>query len=164
MDSFQIFGLQMGLTFVVYALIAKWYIAPRLARLPQREALVPLLFSHCFRHLGLVFLLPVVTDPNLPREWAGPVAYGDLIAQGLALLSVIALRAQWGFALILVWVFNIFGAADLLYAYYKGVLLGLQEYKLGSTWYIVTFVSPALIITHYMIFARLLKRQPAPRV
>lgn len=31
MDSFQIFGIQFLLSLILYALIARWYVAPRLA-------------------------------------------------------------------------------------------------------------------------------------
>jgi len=49
MNNFQIFGLQFTLSTLVYALIARWYIAPILARLPLREALPPLLLTHALR-------------------------------------------------------------------------------------------------------------------
>jgi len=43
MSGQQIFGLQVVLTFVVYGLVAKWYVSPRLAPLPLGAALQPLL-------------------------------------------------------------------------------------------------------------------------
>src|SRR5437016_11382665 len=46
MSDFQIFGLQVLLSLIGYGLIAKWYVAPRLATLPRPQALVPLLFPH----------------------------------------------------------------------------------------------------------------------
>src|SRR5712691_11806755 len=60
MTTLQIFGLQFLLSLVVYGLIARWYVAPRLAALPLPSALSPLLFLHAFRHLGMVFLVPTV--------------------------------------------------------------------------------------------------------
>lgn len=107
MDSFQIFGLQTLLSFVIYGLIARWYVAPRLATLPLRDALVPLLFLHTFRHLGLVFQVPAVAGVSLPPSFARPAAYGDLVAALLALLSIVALRSRWRAALSIVWLFNI---------------------------------------------------------
>ena len=47
MDDFQIFGLQFVLSVVVYTLIAKWYVAPRLARLPLHDALIPAAVAPC---------------------------------------------------------------------------------------------------------------------
>ncbi len=164
MGNFEIFGLQFAMTTLVYALAARWYLAPRLAFLPLRDALVPLLLVHALRHLGMTVLVTAVVPPDVPREFAVPLAYGDLLAAGLALLSIAALRARLSFATALVWIFNIVGFADLLNAFYRGTRLDVTRYQLGAAWYIPTFVVPALLVTHIMIFSLLLKRsQPITR-
>lgn len=157
MSDFQIFGIQVVLSLVGYALIAKWYVAPRLATLPLHRALIPLLFPHGFRHLGLVFLVPAVVAPTLPDAFARPAAYGDLLAGVLALLAIIALRSEWAGALPLTWLFNVVGTLDLLYAFYQGRTHAVGPH-LGSAWYIPTFLVPALFVTHFMIFAMLIRR------
>jgi len=157
MDSFQIFGVQFLLSLLVYGLLAKWYVAPALARLPLRDALIPLLVPHAFRHLGLVFLVPAVVAPTLPPAFALPAAYGDLLAGVLALLAMIALRGRWAVAIALAWLANVVGTLDLLYAFYQGIPLNAGVH-MGSAWYIPTFIVPALYVTHFMIFALLLKR------
>jgi len=43
-------------------------------------SLVPLLLVHTLRTLGLVLIVPAVTDPDIPRSFSVPLAYGDLIA------------------------------------------------------------------------------------
>ncbi len=58
LDHTAIFGLQFLLSLIVYALIAKWYVAPWLAGKPVEQALVPLIFPHAFRHIGLFYFLP----------------------------------------------------------------------------------------------------------
>ena len=157
MDSFQIFGIQFLLSLIVYGLLAKWYVAPRLARLPLHDALIPLLVPHAFRHLGLVFLVPAVVAPTMPRPFALPAAYGDLLAGLLALLAMIALRGRLALAFPLAWIFNVVGTLDLLYAFYQGITLDAGRH-MGSAWYIPTFIVPALYVTHFMIFAMLIKR------
>lgn len=157
MDSFQIFGLQFLLSLVVYGLLATWYVAPALARLPLHDALIPLLVPHALRHLGLVFLVPAVVAPTLPRAFALPTAYGDLLAGLLALMAMVALRSRLALALPLAWLFNIVGSLDLLYAFYRGIPLDAGRH-MGSAWYIPTFIVPALFVTHFMIFAMLIKR------
>ena len=157
MDSFQIFGVQFLLSVVVYGLLAKWYVAPALARLPLHDALIPLLVPHAFRHLGLVFLVPAVVAPTLPRAFALPAAYGDLLAWLLALLAMIALRGRLVLGIPLAWLFNVVGTLDLLYAFYQGIPLDAGAH-MGSAWYIPTFIVPALYVTHFMIFAMLVKR------
>ncbi len=156
LDNTAIFGLQFLLSLIVYALIAKWYVAPWLAGKPVEQALVPLIFPHAFRHVGLLFLVPGVVAEPLPPEFANPAAYGDLASGVLALLALIALRGGWRVALPLVWLFNVVGTVDLFYAVFRGLSVGAGE-NMGATWYIPTFIVPALLVTHFMVFARLLR-------
>jgi len=151
-----IFGIQVLVSFVVYILLGRWYVAPRLAALPLHAALMPLVFPHAFRHVGLVFLQPQVVGPDLQREFAVPAAWGDLLAALLAILALIALRNRWSSAIGLVWLFNVVGTLDLIYAVFKGVTLNVV---LHAAYYIPTFAVPALLVTHAMIFTMLLRRR-----
>src|SRR5262249_51051401 len=145
MDSFQIFGLQFFLSLLLYALIAKWFVAPHLALLPLPDALIPLFFLHAFRHLGMVFLVPAVVAPTLPPAFARPASYGALLAALLALVAIVALRARWSAAIPLAWIANVVGTLDLLYAFYQGISRDVGPH-LGSAWYIPTFAVPALYV------------------
>ena len=60
MSPLAIFGLQFVLSLVVMGLLAKWVLAPWLARQTQREALFWLTIPHAFRYIGMVFLVPGV--------------------------------------------------------------------------------------------------------
>jgi hypothetical protein len=158
MTTEQILILQFTLNLAIYALVARWYITPRLAAIPLRAALIPLLLPHALRTFGLVFLVPTVVDPNLPAAFAIPAAYGDLLAALLALGASLALRARWRLALALVWLFAIEGTVDLLYALYQGAQNDLTSYQLGVAWYIPTFLVPAALVTHALIFILLVTR------
>lgn len=153
MNTLQIFGLQFVLSLVVFALFAKWYVLPWLAKKPTHQALMPLVFPHALRHLGLAFLVPELVAQPLPSFFASAAAYGDFISGLLALASLIALRTRWSVSLALVWLFNIFGTVDLLNALRQAEVVPY----LGTTWYIPTFVVPILLVTHGMIFVRLLR-------
>jgi len=155
MDTLAIFGLQVTLSLIVYAILAKWYVAPWLAEKPIRQALMLLIIPHTLRHIGLTFFVPGVVAEALPSYFANTVAFGDLISGLLAILCLIALRGDWRVALVLVWLFNIVGTVDLLNA------MGHADVpaKLGATWFIPTFWVPVLLVTHFMIFTRLLKRE-----
>jgi hypothetical protein len=155
MSTRAIFGLQVLMSFVGYILIARFYVAPSLAALPLRVALIPLLLLHAFRHLGMVFLVPTVVGPSVPAAFAVPAAYGDLLAALLALLAIAALRMDASPAIALVWLFNLVGTLDLVNAFYQGIRNNVQ---LGAAYYIPTFAVPALFVTHAMIFAMLTRR------
>ena len=153
MDTLTIFGLQFTLSLAVFGLLAKWYILPRLAQCSTPQALMILLIPHALRHLGLAFLVSGLVVQPLPSSFANAAAYGDLLSGLLALLAMVALRAHWGLALVLVWVFNIVGTVDLFNALRHAEVVS----NLGTTWYIPTFIVPILLVTHVMIFAQLFK-------
>jgi hypothetical protein len=158
-NATEIFGLQIVLSLIIYVAVALMYLMPRLTALPLRAALPPFLLFHAMRGIGLTFLLPEVTDPHVPQSFAVPAAYGDLGAAVLALLSLLALRTQTPetLALVLVWAFNIEGTADVLYALYRGTVVDLSSYHLGATWFIPTFVVPALLVAHTILFVLLIQ-------
>ncbi len=158
MDAFAIFGLQTAATLVTYALVARWYVWPRLARLPRPDALVPLLLVHTLRTLGLVLIVPAVTDPEIPRSFSVPLAYGDLIAAALAFIAIAALRLRWEIAIPLVWLFNLEGTADLVTVVAQGIATRATDYHLGAAWFIPTYFVPLLWVTHALIFILLLRR------
>lgn len=81
-----------------------------------RNALPPLLLYASFRVNGLMFLMPGLVSPQLPRAFAVPTAYGDLTAAVFALLTLWRVRAEKAVAIPMVWLFNIVGLLDLVYA------------------------------------------------
>ena len=153
METQQIFVLQFVLSIVAWGAVAKWVFAPRLQPIAPAKALFWLALPHAFRHVGMVFIVPGVVAHELPRGFAVAAAYGDLTTGVLALIAVFLLQARWSGAVVLVWLFNIIGTVDLLNALrHVDVVSGF-----GAVWYIPTMLVPLLLVTHFMIFARLLK-------
>ena len=73
----------------------------------------------------------------------------------LALLALMALESRVGIPCVRV--FNVWGTADLLHAYYRGIFLGLDPGQLGAAYFIPTVVVPLLLITHGIVFWLLLQ-------
>src|SRR5437867_726174 len=121
MEPIVLFGIQFTLSLVAYALIAVWYVAPRLAKLSQEMALVPLLWVHAFRIAGGTILAPGAVDPGVPMDFRTMVGYGDLATAFLALLALIALRARFGGAIALVWVCIGVGTLDTVNAIIQSI-------------------------------------------
>jgi hypothetical protein len=161
MTTQQIFGLQVLLSFILFTMVARWYVSPRLAALPVDRALQPLLVLHATRHMGLVFLVPTVVGGTLPAAFAAAAAYGDLLAGVLALAALVALRARSGGAMPLTWLFNVVGLLDLVNAFYQGLT---HDVQLGAAYYIPTFIVPALVVTHVMMFGLLLRHPTSARL
>jgi hypothetical protein len=126
-------------------------------RLSRTSALIPLLFVHVPRYIGMTLLVTGMIDPKLPAEFLSSAAYGDLLEAALALASIYALRKNWSFATLLVWVTNTWGFVDLLNGV-RGVLnLNVPSFKLDTIWYIYTFYAPLVVVSHLMIFMVLAK-------
>jgi hypothetical protein len=150
------FGTSVALSFVAWGIVAARYLWPALRNQPRARALRPLLLLHSFRFIGLAFLVPGVVSPDLPAAFARPAAYGDLIAAVLALFALAGL--QGGLGIVLVWLFNVWGSADLLYAFYQGLIgVGIEPGQLGAAYFIPTVVVPLLLITHGLVFRLLLQ-------
>jgi hypothetical protein len=146
----------IGFSFLAWGIVVARYFWPQLRGRSRAEAMRPLLHLHSFRFVGLSFLVPGVVSPDLPAAWAGPAAYGDLIAAILALLALAGLKSRLGTPL--VGVFNVWGSADLLYAFYQASRVGLDAGQLGAGYFIVTVFVPLLLITHGLLFRLLLSR------
>ncbi len=106
----------------------------------------------------MVFLVPGIVAQRLPDYFAIPAAYGDLLTGVLALLALVLLRGGWKGAIGAVWVFNVVGTIDLLNALRH---VDVAQ-NFGAAWYIPTFLVPLLLVTHFMIFVRLLKPASNP--
>lgn len=91
-----ILPLSVSIGLLTSGLIGYWYIWPRLRAMPRRDALMALIFPHCFRYLGLSFLIHGVTTAPLDSRFSFPTAYGDLLTSVLGLLSIVAITAFWG--------------------------------------------------------------------
>jgi hypothetical protein len=153
-----VFGLSVLMSLLAFGIVTALYIWPWLRNLRREDALIPLVLPHTFRFVGLSFLVPGVVSPSLSSAFAVPAAYGDLIAAILAVLAVLALSARASWAIPIVWVFNVWGAADLLYAIYQGQIgVGIGPGSLGAAFFIPTVLVPPLLILHGLIFWLLLR-------
>jgi len=155
MDPLALFGISVLFGFAAWGVVTARYLWPKLRSLPRKQALAALLTLHAFRFIGLSFLMPGVVRSDLPAAFARPAAYGDLIAAILAFLALAVLRTPWGS--VAVWLFNIWGTADLVYAFYNG-LIGVRPPpgSMGVAFFIPTAIVPLLFLTHGMIFRLLL--------
>ena len=151
------FFISYAVAFLAFGLIAKWYVWPALADREPKAALTPLLLYACLRVNGLMFLMPGLVSVDLPAAFARPVAYGDVTAVALALTALGALRYQLGFAIPAVWLFNIEGISDLIYANVSTFVDRVDPASLGVAYYLAVVNVPAMIVVHVFIFAYLLR-------
>jgi hypothetical protein len=159
MNTHALFGLSALMSFIASGVAANLFVWPRLRIMERQQALVPLVAPHMFlRAIGLGFLVPGVVSSTLPAAFAAPAAYGDFVAGILAIAATLALAKRASWATALVWVFNVWGAGDLLNAIYQGNFQAkIEPGALGAAFYIPTAVVPPLLVTHGLIFWLLLR-------
>lgn len=151
------FFASIAFSFIAWGIVTARYLWPKLRFQPRAEALRPLLILHSFRFIGLALLVPGVVSIDLPPAFAHSAAYGDIIAAILALLSLLLLPSATGVAL--TWIFNIWGLADLLNAFYQANHAGLLAGQLGAAFFLPTLIVPLLLITHGLVFRILVQHQ-----
>jgi hypothetical protein len=151
--AFRLSTLMSLLSSVVFAVL---FARPWLRNIDAEQALIWLVAPHMVRFIGLSFLVPGVVSESLPKAWAVPAGYGDFIAGILAIIATAALARNASWAIAAVWIFNVWGLADLLLAFYRGARVNLEPGALGAGFYIVTAVVPALVVSHALIFELLI--------
>jgi len=159
MEPIVLFAIQFTLSLVAYALIAFWYVAPRLSRLPREAALVPLTWVHVFRMVGGTILAPGAVDAAVPMDFRTMIGFGDMTTAVLALLALIALRLRFRGAIALVWLFLAVGLLDTANAIVQSMRYSVFDHGLGVNWVIVTAYVPALLVSSVLIFIHL--RRPS---
>ena len=159
MAPIVLFGIQFTFCLAAYALVAWWYGAPRLSRLPREVALVPLLWIHAFRVVGGTILAPGSVDAAVPVDFRTMIGYGDMATALLALVALIALRRRLPGAIALVWLCLAIGLLDTVNAIIQSMRFSVFTYGLGVNWVIVTMYVPALLVSSVLIFMQL--RRPS---
>lgn len=158
MNPRVIFGIATVMTLISSIVLAALFVWPWLRTRRHEQGLILLVAPHMFlRFIGLSFLVPGVVSGSLPKAWALPAAYGDFVAGILAIFATVALARAASWATAAVWLFNIWGAADLLFAFYQGASVQLEPGSLGAGYYIVTAIVPPLLVSHALIFRLLLR-------
>lgn len=156
------FFVSIAFSFVVWGIVSAQYLWPELRARDRVQALRPLLLLHGFRFIGLAFVVPGVVSPDLPATFARSAAYGDVVAAILALLALQRLPSAGGVAL--AWIANLWGAADILNAFYQANHAGLLAGQLGATFFLPTLVVPLLMIAHVLAFRILLQHRPVSAI
>jgi hypothetical protein len=167
MSPLTLLSVQSTLSLVAYALLARWYVAPRLAARSREEALVPLLWVQVFRYAPLALYAPGQVDGGIPADVRAAVGYGDLAVGLVALVALLAVRRRARGGIALAWIFSFVGVGDLVFATAKAVGAHMYTYYMGWNWYILTFYVPMLVVSHTLILYYLIRgrseREPMPR-
>ncbi|NTU60973.1 MAG: hypothetical protein HGA95_01390 [Caldiserica bacterium] len=137
---------------------------PWLKKVSLKDALTPMLLLHVTRVIGLVFIVSAVTDPGLPGGIAMTAAFGDFAAAMLSLIALAMVRKGTRGANVMVVIANIVGMADLLTVAIWGAAMPISfpNFKLGTAWFIPTFIGPSMMVSHgLMLWLTLFRKKNA---
>lgn len=155
-QEFLLFGLSVALSFGAWGYISFNYALPCLNRRSFSSAARAILIVNTFRFVGASFLFPGVAGLTLPSSFSVPGGFGDLLAVVLAWVSLFLLNRPAG--IVALWVFNVWGTVDLVFAFYQGIFgANFRPSALGATFYIPTVYVPMLFCAHAMLFIFLLR-------
>ena len=157
MDNFTIINLQALTGTIAIILGFRYWIQPRVSKLPIHEALLPFVFLNTFRYLGLSFMTEEQFYNGFPTEFLTTVGLLDFTTSFLAIVSLIALKNKWSFSIPIVWIFNLVGFGDLITAFPQFFGLELYNQNLGFIWLMFVTYGLSTFLSHIYIFIRLFK-------
>lgn len=157
MTPITVFNIQIAFGLVVFGLLVKWYLYPRVAAASRAEALVPFLFLSTLRYVGLVFLVPGAAQ-NLPTAFSVPAAWLDFVAASLALVALVFVKKRLSGAIVMAWIFVLATMVDQGVNFVRANQLGVFD-SLGSLWLLPTLFAPAVIISLFMVIWVLIRHR-----
>ena len=150
-----IMSLNLALSTIIFYWAARIYLMPKLRDISAATIFVPILIFHALRHLGLMFMASGAVYEGMPPQFAYPAGIGDFISGLLALFALYAVRQDKPFKIAAMWVFNVVGTIDLIDAIAMAVLHNASPF-MGASYWIPSFWVPMLLVTHYIVFKKLL--------
>jgi hypothetical protein len=151
-------GAQL-LSLVVFATMARWYVAPRLKTLGRADALVPLLWVHVFRYIALQAFSAqrdgfAISDAGLME-----IVVGDVAGMVIAFAAIVALRHRARLGIPLAWLL----VAETVFDTVTNIRGGIHENLMGAaggvTWLILAFYVPLVIVSLALIIWQLYARR-----
>jgi hypothetical protein len=148
-----------ALAFVFAALFAGCYTVPWMRQRPAAVAISACLWVHALRIVALQIFSARRFGFEIPLSAAQPIAWGDVLGAGLAVLGIWLLRRRRAAAITVLWLFVIETAVDLIY----GTVVGIRHHATATahdlTWVILNFYVPVLWVTLVLAAWQLMTRR-----
>jgi len=120
-----------------------------------------LVLLHLTRLFAGVYFLVLCQRRQLPCEFARLAGWGDIVVAILALAVVGALQTELARALLLTW--NTLGLIDIIFVVFSALRFGLKDWESMHALrelplsLLPTFLVPLIIVSHVLIFVRLVR-------
>jgi len=144
-----------AISFLVFTVLAVWYVGPWMRRQPLAIAVSVPLWVHVFRYVALQIFSAQHFGLRISDVLASEIAWGDVAGAALALGALWLLRRGSRAAIPVVWVFVVESTLDLLNATLGGIRERALESAYAVTWLILDFYAPLLWVTLALVVWRL---------
>jgi len=151
------------ITLFIFITLARWYVAPWLAKRERADALIALLWVHVFRYVALQIFVAQRDGFPISTHGAMEIIIGDVGGAIIAFAAIVLLR-QGAFAgVVLCWLLVAETATDT----FLNIRGGIEEHLMGAasgvTWMILVFFVPAIIVSVGLLAWQLVARRSEPR-
>jgi hypothetical protein len=147
------------ITLFIFITLARWYVAPWLAKRERADALIALLWVHVFRYVGLQIFVAQRDGFPISTHGAMEIVIGDVGGAIIAFVAIVLLRQRAFAGVVLCWVLVIETATDT----FLNIRGGIEEHLMGAasgvTWMILVFFVPAVIVGVGLLVWQLVSRR-----
>lgn len=151
-------GAQL-ITLLVFITLARWHVAPWLAKRERAEALIALLWIHVFRYVALQIFVAQRDGFPISTGGALEIVIGDVGGAIIAFIAIVLLRQRAFAGAVLCWILVVETATDT----FLNIRGGIEEHLMGAasgvTWMILVFFVPAIIVSIGLLVWQLISRR-----
>lgn len=151
MDPLIVLGVQCTLSMLVFFLIGKWYVIPKINKETKFDILALLLLVNVFRYLPLSLFMPGQVSEAFPPYLIEIVAHGDFLSGMLALMALILVKSKKKGASAFTWIFSVVSIIDMFVVLTLAMKEKVYELPLGANYFTVSVYVPLLIIIQAII-------------
>ena len=158
MDLLVVLGVQCTFSMLVFFLIIKWYVVPKITKETKFDILALLLLVNVFRYLPLSLFMPGQVSADFPLYLKEIVAHGDFLSGILALIALILLKSKKKLAVTFIWLFSIVSIIDIVVVLTCAMSEKVYQLPLGANYFTVSVYVPLLIVIQVLILKILLAK------
>jgi hypothetical protein len=147
------------ISIVVYALLAWWYVAPRLRQLGFAQSLTVLLWIHVFRYCVLYLHVARQEGYAISDAAVTELVVGDVAGALIASLAIVALRLHLRVGLALAWLVIVVTVGDAAAGFYQRSIEAPRADAVGVWWLIFVFFAPAVLVSLPLLGWQLVTRR-----
>jgi hypothetical protein len=151
MDPLVVLGVQCTFSMLVFFLIIKWYVIPKITKETRFDILSLLLLVNVFRYLPLSLFMPGQVSADFPPYLKEIIAHGDFLSGILALIALILLKSKKRSAVTFTWLFSVVSIIDIVVVLILAMNEKVYLLSLGANYFTVSVYVPMLIVIQVLI-------------